>query len=79
MGIVIVVECEANLFEIIAALGPSSSFPSLLNGWQDQSNKYADDRNYYQQFNQRECTSEGTWPGRSLIGLCGKISHSSML
>ena len=55
MNIVIIMQCEANLFQVVATLCSSSGFSCLLNRWQQQCDKDGDDGNYYQQFDECKC------------------------
>ena len=52
--IVIVVQSQANLLQIVFALGPSRSLTGLLDRREKQSNQNRDDRDHDQQFDQRK-------------------------
>ena len=47
----VVVQSSAQLLQVVFAGGAASSFASLLNSWQQQSDKNRNDRDDYQQFN----------------------------
>lgn len=50
----IVVQRQAHLFEVIAALHSSGGFSRRLHSWQKQGDQDANDRYDYQEFYQRE-------------------------
>ena len=50
----VVGERQAQLLEVILALGLSSGFSRLLHGRQQQCNEYGNDRNDHEQLDQRE-------------------------
>jgi len=54
MGVVVVVQREAKLFQIVQALRPPSRFAHMLHRRQQQRHKDADDRNRDQQLDERE-------------------------
>ena len=64
----VVVHRQANLFEIVFALGATSRFAGLLHSWEQQCNQHRNDRNHDQQFNQGKCAS--TQHGQSFF--CGE-------
>ena len=51
---VVVVNCQANLFEIVAATHPSCSLTSRLDSWQEKAHQYANDRDHDQQLDEGE-------------------------
>jgi hypothetical protein len=53
---VVIVHGQSKLLEIVAALHTTGGFACRLYGWEQQSNKNANDRNYDQQFNERKAT-----------------------
>ena len=65
--VVVVVECDAPLFQIVLALGAASSFAGLLYGRQKQRHQNRDDRDHNQQLNQREraTANHGTLLGKT--------------
>ena len=52
----IVMECQADLPQIVATRRSSRGFSGVLNGGQQQRNQNGDDGNNHQQFHQREST-----------------------
>src|SRR5690606_24823647 len=59
--VVVVVHCQADLLQVVAALGAAGGLSCLLDGRQQQRNQDRDDRDHHEQFNQRrseEHTSE---------------------
>ena len=54
MGIVVVMDREAQLFEVVFALSPARSFSSLLNCWQQQGDQDGNDGDHDEQFNESE-------------------------
>jgi len=48
MGVVVVVSCKHDLFEVAAALGPASSLAGRLHGWKEQGNQNGDDGDHHQ-------------------------------
>jgi hypothetical protein len=54
VNVVVVVECESNLFEVVFALGSASSFAGLLDGGEQESDENGDDCDDNQQFDERE-------------------------
>ena len=62
VDIMIVRKCKSHLFQIVATLRPPRGFACPLDGRKKQRHKHGNDRNYNQQFNQREagCTRLGT-------------------
>jgi len=50
----VVLEPEANLFEIINALFVSRRFARRLDGWQQQCDQHADDGNDDEELHQRK-------------------------
>ncbi len=54
VGRVIVVDSQADLFEIVAALHPPRRFARRLNGRQQKSHEDADDGDHHEQLDQRE-------------------------
>jgi hypothetical protein len=54
---VVVVNPQANVFEVVAAAHSASSFTSGLHGRKKQAHQNADDGNDHQQFDKRECGS----------------------
>lgn len=49
--LMVIVQPQANLFEIIDTLGTASSLSRGLNGWQKQRDQHSDDGNNNKQFN----------------------------
>ena len=49
MHAMVVVHRNANLFELICALGPPGGRSGRLDRWQQQSNQDSDDRDHNQQ------------------------------
>ena len=49
-----VVSSKTLLLQLVATRTTTSSFTSLLHGWQQKTNQYTDDRNNDQQFNEGE-------------------------
>jgi hypothetical protein len=47
---------QSELFEIVAALNARRGLSDLLDGWQQQADQNADDRNHHQQLDERETT-----------------------
>ena len=50
----VVVDRQDHLLHIVDALGATSRFTNLLYGRQQQCGQHRDDRDHYQQFNQRK-------------------------
>jgi hypothetical protein len=50
----VIVHCEHQLFEVIAALGTAGSGASLLDGGQEECEEYSDDGEDNKQFDQSE-------------------------
>jgi len=48
------VDREADLLQVVDALGPAGGLPCGLNGWQQQRDQHRDDRDDNQQFDQGE-------------------------
>lgn len=59
VNVVVVVECESNLFEVIFALSSASGFAGLLNGGEQEGDENGDDCDDNQQFDQREGGTTG--------------------
>jgi hypothetical protein len=53
----IVVDCQADLLEVVAATHPPGSFPSGLHGGQEQSHQHTNDCNDDKKFYQRKTVS----------------------
>jgi hypothetical protein len=53
------VQGEADLFEVVLALGPRGSGPDFLDGGQEQADQDGDDGGDHQQFDQGEATAWG--------------------
>ena len=51
---VVVVNCQANLLEIVAATHPPSRFPSRLDGGQQKPHQHADDGDHDKKFHEGE-------------------------
>ena len=45
---------KPELLEVVLAAGPPASLAGLLDGWQQQADEHADDRNHYQKLDQRK-------------------------
>ena len=56
---VVVVDRQADLLEVVLALGASGRFARRLHGRQQQSDQHADDGDDHQQFDERKATSPG--------------------
>ena len=54
MGIMVIVQCESDLLQLIAALRPASSFPSRLNSRQQQRHKQSNNAEDDKQFDKRK-------------------------
>src|SRR5262249_36159960 len=54
--IVVVLAGQADLLEVVGALGAGGSLADLLDGGQEQADEDRDDRNHHQQLDQRERT-----------------------
>ena len=81
VGVVVVVQGEADLLQVVDALRPAGGLARRLDGGQEQGDQHGDDRDDHQQLDQgegrtddvswdlsRACDlGEGTW-GRSLDG-----------
>src|SRR5579875_377920 len=65
INIMEVLRRQTHLLEIILALSAGGSFTHLLYGWQEQTDKYSDDGNYHQQFDQRERRTRTSHDGNS--------------
>lgn len=68
----VVVDGQTNLLQMIAALGATGGFTSLLNGRQQQRNQDRNDGNHDEQLDEREALStrggrSGRSHGRSLV------------
>ena len=50
---------DAELLQIVRALGPSRGLPDLLHRRQKQADQYGDDRDHHEQFHKRECRTTG--------------------
>ena len=48
----VLVSGQANLLEMIGALGAGRSRPDLLHRWEEKCNKHPDDRDHYQQLDE---------------------------
>ena len=57
IGVVVVVQRQANLFEIVLALRPPRRLTSLLHGRQQQRNQDSNNRDHDEQFDQGEATT----------------------
>ena len=55
--IVIVVQCEADLLQIISARNATSRFPGRLHSGKKETDENRDDGDHDQQFDQREAAS----------------------
>ena len=53
-GTLVVVKGDAELLQVVLALGAGGGLADLLHGRQEQADQDGDDRNDYQQFDQRE-------------------------
>jgi hypothetical protein len=54
VGTVVIVQCQANLLEVVTAAHSPCSFPGSLDGREKQSNQDANDGNHHQKLHQRE-------------------------
>ena len=52
MNVMVVVQCDTDLLEVVAALSSPRRLARLLNGRQQQCNQNSDDRDDHQQFDQ---------------------------
>ena len=59
-AVFVTVQGEGHLLETVATTKPASRFSGLLNGWQQHSNKHANDGDDNQQFDQRETAASPT-------------------
>src|SRR5262249_49757709 len=66
VGVVRVVESEADLFQVVGALDAAGGFPDLLNGRQQQPDQDRDDGDYHQQLDEREGFTERAHENTSL-------------
>ncbi len=57
IGVVVVVQSDAELLQVVLTLRPPGGFPGLLNSRQQQSDENGDDRNDNEQFDQRKSVS----------------------
>ena len=53
-GVVVVVDGQADLLQVVRALGPGGGLPDLLDGGQEQADQDGDDGDHHQQLDQRE-------------------------
>src|SRR5687768_13994743 len=60
MGIVVAVECQADLLQVIRALRAAGAFASGLDGGKEQGDQDADDGDDDQQLDQREASNART-------------------
>ena len=56
-GRVVVVQSQADLLEVVDALGASGRLACRLNGRQEQGDENGDDGDDYEEFNQRESST----------------------
>src|SRR5690606_17306471 len=54
VGVVVVVQGQANLLKIVAALHPPGGLAGLLHGGKEQGDQYADDGNHDKEFDESE-------------------------
>jgi hypothetical protein len=54
MGAFVIVQSQADLFEVISALQASGGFAGRLHGWQQQADENTDDGDDDQKFDQGE-------------------------
>jgi hypothetical protein len=59
IGIVIILNRDANLAHIIDALSAARRLASSLNGWKQERDKNPNDRDYHQQLDERKTVSAG--------------------
>src|SRR5262249_13844872 len=57
--VVVVVKRQADLLQVVAALGPGGRFADLLDGGEEQSDQDRDDRDHHQQLDERETSTSG--------------------
>jgi len=58
VGVVVVMECNSDLFKIVFALSSAGGFTSLLDGRQQQGHQNCDDCNHHKQFDERKRVPE---------------------
>src|SRR5205814_414608 len=56
VGVVVVVQGQADLLQVVLALGPHGGVADLLDGRQEQADQDGDDRDDDEQLDQREAT-----------------------
>ncbi len=61
----VVVQCQAKLFQVVAALAAAGGFAGLLHGGQQQRDQDRDDRDHDEQFDQSEPATTGS--GHELV------------
>ena len=57
----VVVERQADLFEVVLALRPGRGLADLLDGRQQQADQDGDDRSHHQQLNEGETSRPMSW------------------
>ena len=65
-GVVMTVQGDADLLQVVCALGAAASLASALNGRQENPDQCSDDGNDHQEFHERE-TAAASRIGRPLI------------
>jgi len=78
-GVEVVVEGEADLFEIVVALSPARRFPRLLNGWEQEGDQHGDDADDDQQFDQGKSVSSRSNGPRFPTGRFKDSEHETLL
>src|SRR5262249_9058103 len=59
VGVVVVVKRQADLLEVVLALGAGGGFADFLDGGQEQADEHGDDGYDHQQLDQRETAARG--------------------
>src|SRR5262245_2865128 len=59
-GVVVAVEGQGNLLQVVRGLHPGGGQTDLLDGGEEQADQHRDDRDDYQQLDQREALAETT-------------------
>ncbi len=68
VGVVILVQRQADLLEVVDALAACGGLAHLLYRRQQEADQHADDGDYYQELDERECTTpRGLFHGRLLV------------
>jgi hypothetical protein len=74
IDIMVIVQGEADLLEVVDALGASGGLAGRLDGGQQQRDQHGDDRNHDQELDQGECTSShGLNPPRKGLTTTGRF------